>query len=198
MEGAAAALCMHCPHVGPWADSCSRPSKCKPPLPALRRARPLAHGALISAPPLLQIPDLAAFMHDYRMICPLAVQRIQRGLPATLEHADTGGVGGSGSLQVAADVADATAALINLSDVLALQQRAASELVPAVQSALGALNRARYITPGMTKREVLVGWATKLDGLRASDTVGEEDAQQMLMDVEGVHREFRDLLQTKR
>lgn len=137
-------------------------------------------------------------MDAYSMSCHRAALRIQRGLPATLEHADTSSSGGgSGSLQAARDVADATEALITLTDALALQQRAVHELVPAVHGALGALNRARYVTPGMTKREVLVAWATKLDGLRASDAVGEEDAQQMLMDVESVHREFRDLLQTR-
>lgn len=137
-------------------------------------------------------------METYSMSCHRAALRLQRGLPATMEHADTGprpGGPSSDPLQAVRDVADCTECLITLMDAVRIDQRAADELTAPAQNAVVALNRVQYLTPQLkTKRELMVGWLSKLQGMRAAQRLGDDEARQLLMDTEQTYSDFKQML----
>jgi hypothetical protein len=157
-------------------------------------------------PAFPQAPSLSAFMATYGETCRRGVQRLETGLPATVEHAGPGG-GGAGPLgggggagggsNSALDASECTETLISLMDALNLNMKAADELITPVGDAVRALNRWHAGTP-LRRREAMVAWAGRLGAMRATELLGEEDRRQLQMDTEEVYREFKAALAAAR
>ncbi|CAO1620893.1 unnamed protein product [Parajaminaea phylloscopi] len=162
-------------------------------------------------PPLFA--DIEEFMAHWGLDLPLTSHRISLGIPATLEHPGGGtssphsgmggsGMGGGGSDR-AKNVAETTQAFITLMDALKLNLRAKDQLHPLLGEAVSCWNRSGGWGGNAStsadeamggRREKLVGWLIQLNQLKASDEIDEDQARQMLFDVEGAYQAwFRSL-----
>jgi hypothetical protein len=64
---------------------------CSPPARSTTTVGASPAVGLTDSSVLLQVPDVRAFMRHYNMDCPAAVNRlIVSGIPATIEHGNTG------------------------------------------------------------------------------------------------------------
>mmetsp|Transcript_30035 Transcript_30035/g.36983 ORF Transcript_30035/g.36983 Transcript_30035/m.36983 type:complete len:189 (+) Transcript_30035:641-1207(+) len=83
--------------------------------------------------------DTLDFINEYKMDCPLAVERLlTAGVPATVMHA-TGRASKDKTAAVIA--AEATQEFITAMDVLRLDQRAVDEVQPVISSLLNSLHK---------------------------------------------------------
>ncbi|PWN25231.1 vacuolar protein sorting-associated, partial [Jaminaea rosea] len=145
------------------------------------------------------VADVDEFMAVWGLNLPLTSHRLSLGIPATLEHP---GGGGGGGADRAKNVAETTQAFITLMDALKLNLRAKDQLHPLLGEAVSCWNRlgggggqGSGDDSGLGgRREKLVGWLITLNQLRASDEIDEDQARQMLFDVEGAYQAwFRSL-----
>ena len=143
----------------------------------------------------LVFPDIARFADTYKISCPRALIRCERGLPATLEHGDGGA--GLGDRLALKHVNEATEALISLLDVLRMELRGVEELNDPVQHTVSALRTADYLVPRFAGRDTLVRWSIKLGGMRAVESLEKEDVRQLLLDTESAYREFKEKVGTQ-
>lgn len=135
------------------------------------------------------------------MSCHRAVIRLQRGIPATLEHADGGvspaGAGGITDSQRKSvrDVTEATEAIISLLDQLKLTTTQGplevDALTDPLNHTLNCLRNLIYLMPQLEGRDTLVKWSGKLSGMRAIDVLNEADQRQLILDTESLYREFK-------
>ncbi|PWO00960.1 ESCRT-1 complex, Vps28 subunit [Tilletiopsis washingtonensis] len=127
------------------------------------------------------VGGLEGFMKRYKMHHPAALHRISVGIPATLEHNSHAATSGNERAQ---SVAETTQAFITFMDALKLKLRAKDQLHPLLGDLMGAYGKAGGAGEGRGK---LVGWLIKLNQLAAADEINEEDARQMLFDVEAAY-----------
>lgn len=99
------------------------------------------------------------------------------------------------------NIAETTQAFITLMDALKLNLRAKDQLHPLLGEAVGCWNRSgggggEETVDGEQggRRGKLIGWLITLNQLKASDEIDEDQARQMLFDVEGAYQAwFRSL-----
>jgi ESCRT-I complex subunit VPS28 len=139
-------------------------------------------------------PDMRTFMEAHRMTCERAANRLQRGVPATLEHGDD--MTRDDSRRVAADSSACTEAFITLGDLLTMHADgvAVDDLTDPLQVLIGRLNRAQYFVPQLEAKQKLLQWSAKLVGMRAADVVGPGDVRQLRLDVNNGYQEFLDAM----
>jgi ESCRT-I complex subunit VPS28 len=141
-------------------------------------------------------PNVTQFTETYNMLCHRALTRLTRGVPATLEHGDSGLPAATSDRRPAKDATAVAEALIGLGDVLRLNQNHADDLRAYVEDALTALNVAQYLVPKLDGKEKLVTWAAKIRGMHAIEQLDDADMRQFAMDVENLYREFKIQLPT--
>lgn len=124
------------------------------------------------------------------MGCKLAVIRLQRGLPATLEHFDGGA--NAADRRSARDVTDATEAIISLMNNLALERRIeVDEIKDPLMYALNSLRKVDYLVPKLEGRDKLVSWSAKISGMKVVDALNDAERREFLSDVNSTYREFK-------
>ena len=130
------------------------------------------------------------FIRTYKMDCPAAQERLLvSGVPATVLHAQKS----SGESVVVA--AEATQWFISAMDALRLDQRAVDEVQPAISDLVKTLNKCESITPGFDKSK-LSDWLVKLNGMRASEELSDDEVRQLLMDLDSSYANFKSALST--
>lgn len=113
-----------------------------------------------------------------------------RGIPATLEHFD--GAAGPTDRRPAADVQNATEAIINFLDALRMDVAPEVErLTDPLFHTLNCLTKVDYLVPNLKEREKLVKWSATMSAMRAVDLLDEDQRRQMMLDTESVYREFK-------
>lgn len=137
-------------------------------------------------------PNISKFAEAYQMHCPGALNRLVRGVPATLEHGDVGG--GPDFRKTAQHTQELTAAFIGLLDTLRLQVREADQLNFPANALLNALNKGDYLAPNLPGREKIVAWVGKIENMRAAEKLTEEEARQMISDVDRAYAYFESCL----
>jgi hypothetical protein len=124
------------------------------------------------------------------MSCKLAVIRLQRGLPATLEHFDGGA--NLADRRSARDVTEATEAMISLMNGLQLGGQVEIEAIKdPLMFALNSLRKVDYLVPNLKGKEKMVQWSAKISGMRVVDALSDSDRREFLSDVNGVYGAFK-------
>ncbi|CAO1639075.1 unnamed protein product [Sympodiomycopsis kandeliae] len=145
------------------------------------------------------VNGLDDFMKLWGLELPLTAHRLQLGIPATLEHLNNSN--GNGGTDTGKNVAETTQAFITLMDALKLKLRAKDQLHPLLGEAVSCWNRSgggggqQDNGDGQgEKRAKLVGWLITLNKMNVSDEIDDDQARQMLFDVEGAYQAwFRSL-----
>lgn len=136
-----------------------------------------------------QVKEVDQFMKEYSLSCPAAVNRlITIGVPATIEHAITRRAEEDGKAS-AQHVAECVQNFITLMDSLKLNLVAVDQLHPLLSDMLTTLNQFSGTTFEESKNKVKT-WLVKLNMMRASDELKEDDIRQLLFDLEGAHHSF--------
>lgn len=126
------------------------------------------------------------FMRDYRMDCPRAQERLLRcGVPATVLHKSTA----SDGAETAVRVAECVQHFITAMDALKLEQRAVDEVQPLVADLMNSLTRVPNARLEATQ-EKLGNWLVILNKMRAADEIDEDQARQLLFDLDAAYSDF--------
>jgi ESCRT-I complex subunit VPS28 len=131
------------------------------------------------------VPDVEKFMRDYNLSCPAAVTRLLKiGVPATTEHA------GHDASKSAKYVAESVQHFITLIDALRLSMRAVDGLHPLLADLIQSLKNVSSLPPGFEGTAKVMKWLIDLNKMKASDEITEEEARQMMFDLDQAHNEF--------
>jgi hypothetical protein len=124
------------------------------------------------------------------MSCKLAVIRLQRGLPATLEHFDGGA--NAADRQTARAVTEATEAMISLMNNLQLGGQVEVEAIKdPLMYALNSLRNVDRLVPKLKGREKMNEWSAKIAGMRVVDALSDAERREFFSDVNAVYGEFK-------
>ncbi|KAI8146541.1 vacuolar protein sorting-associated [Fennellomyces sp. T-0311] len=137
------------------------------------------------------VTNLETFMNDYKLTCPAAVNRFKIGVPATYEHAvgDKQDVGKSAKY-----IAETVLHFITAMDTLRLNRYAVDDLHPILADLIQSLNNVPGLPADFEGRNKVRQWLITLNAMKASDEITEEQARQMLFEMEQSHTEFYRLL----
>ncbi|XP_065061794.1 vacuolar protein sorting-associated protein 28 homolog [Rhopilema esculentum] len=133
-----------------------------------------------------RFPTVEAFTLEYRLDCPAALERIREDRPITIKD-DKGSTSKS--------IADIVSLFITVMDKLRLQIRAMDEIHPDMRELLETMNRLSILPEEFEGRIKVQTWLTTLADMRASDELTEEQARQMIFDLEQSYNAFNRLLQ---
>ena len=144
------------------------------------------------------MPDLYAFFDAYGARVPSARRRLDVGVPATLEHHTSSGRGGrghnNGYENEARYVAEATHCFITVLDTLKLDMRAKDQVAPALGDLLVALHKVTRVPKDFAGTTCVRKWMSKLDTMRASESLNEDEVRELLYEVENAYSEFMRIL----
>ncbi|KZS94828.1 vacuolar protein sorting-associated protein 28 [Sistotremastrum niveocremeum HHB9708] len=129
------------------------------------------------------VSDVETFMTRYRMDHPAALHRLKVGVPATVEHSTEAGA------ETGKWIAETTQAFITFMDALKLNLRAKDQLHPILQDLMTGYARFKG-SKDLEGRSKIVAWLITLNGMKASDEITEEQARQLLFDVDHAYAEF--------
>ncbi|ORY99182.1 vacuolar protein sorting-associated [Syncephalastrum racemosum] len=139
------------------------------------------------------VTNLETFMDDYKLTCPAAVNRFKIGVPATYEHA----VGDNTKQDMgksAKYIAETVLHFITLMDTLRLNRYAVDELHPILADLIQSLNNVPGLPADFEGKAKVRQWLITLHSMKASDQITEEQARQMLFEMDQSHTEFYRLL----
>ncbi|KAF9524409.1 vacuolar protein sorting-associated protein 28 [Crepidotus variabilis] len=129
------------------------------------------------------VPSIEEFMKRYRMDHQAALHRINVGVPATVEHSSEAGP------ETGKRIAETTQSFITFMDGLRLKMRAKDQLHPMLQELVTGYARFKG-SKEWEGRSRMVSWLITLNGMKASEELSEEQARQLIFDVEHAYAEF--------
>lgn len=134
-----------------------------------------------------KVPNVDKFMEQFRMQCAMAPNRIKKGIPATLEHAQPA---------IAKDrpdilaVAETTGFFITAKDSLHLNMKAVDQLCPTLSDLLQSMARVAALPANFPPRDKIKDWHQKLFEQPASYELSEEEVRQLAFDLDAAYNEF--------
>lgn len=134
------------------------------------------------------IKDTHAFIQEHHMHCPAAEQRLLvDGVPSTVVHAQC-----RGSSQDTVLVSEATQLFITALDALKLDQRAVDDIQPLMSDLCKALSRMDSVMGkgGFVDKAKVTSWLRTLNSMRAIDELDEDQARQLVFDLERCYEAF--------
>ncbi|QRV75147.1 vacuolar protein sorting-associated protein 28 [Ceratobasidium sp. AG-Ba] len=131
------------------------------------------------------VPSVEEFMKRYNMDHPAALHRIQVGVPATIEHSSEQ----TGSAETAKWVAETTQSFITFMDALNLRLRAKDQLHPRLQELMTGYAKFKD-SARWEGRGKIVSWLITLNAMKASDEITDDQARQLLFDIDNAYHEF--------
>lgn len=131
------------------------------------------------------VTDLDRFVAEHRINCSLALQRIRVGMPATSEHGTS-----KVNLRQTKIVAETTQHFITLLDSLKLNMTAVDELSPLLVELFVSLRLVESLPKDDEAIVKIQRWREKLEPMKASDSLSEEDARQLAFEVESAYNSF--------
>ena len=75
-------------------------------------------------------------------------------------------------------------------DALKLEQRAVDEVQPLISELMNSLTKVPGITISFDGYQKISSWLTRLNQLRASEELSDDDARQLVFDLESAYNEF--------
>lgn len=131
------------------------------------------------------LQEVEAFIAQYRLDCPRAVERLVRiGAPATVLHNTTNRKADS------ANVAQTVQSFITLMDVLKLNIRAVDEIQPLICDMMASLTMVSGLPPDFEGRNKMETWLRTLNTMRASDELDDEQVRQLSYDLDRAYASF--------
>lgn len=138
------------------------------------------------------IKDASDFIEQFSIQCPRAKDRLIRyGVPSTVLHAS------HDDHDAAYASAEATAAFVSLMDSIRLEQRAVDEIKPLVIQLLTCLGKVPLIPSNFEGTVKMTLWLEKLHKMEAVDEISENDARQLLMELESSYVAYLECLKQK-
>jgi len=138
------------------------------------------------------VPDVSHFMATYAMHCASARHRLQVGLPATIEHRVNNPSDRSSSSAVS--VAECVHHYIGAMDTIKLNMVAKDQVAPCLSDLLVSLYKVPQLPTDFKGKAVAQQWLERLEKMRASDELGDDEVRQLLFDVENSYNAFMQLL----
>ncbi|ORX52973.1 ESCRT-1 complex, Vps28 subunit [Piromyces finnis] len=126
------------------------------------------------------------FMNEYKLNCPLAVNRLKVGVPATVEH----GVDNKNNKEDGKYIAKTVQNFINLMDNLELKVKTVEVLHPLLVELIQNINK---ITPSAETnecKEKVKNWLIALNKMKVSDELNDEQVKQLHFDLENGYNLF--------
>lgn len=129
--------------------------------------------------------DLARFAEEYRLDCKVAVDRLNKGYPATTEHAVT-----HSDTPATKNVAETVQHFITAMDSVKLNLVSVDAIHPLLNDVAESLNKNTFLPPDFDGKTKMKNWLTILNKMRASDELNEEQVRQLLFDLESSYNAF--------
>jgi len=127
------------------------------------------------------VPDIRAFMKEYRLDCKAAVKRLlEEGIPLSTARPD----------DTARTVAETVQFFITTMDSLKLNLTAVDQIHPLLTDLLESLCKISTLGPDWEGKLKIQSWLTQMHKMRASDSLSEEQIRQMLFDLESAYNKF--------
>lgn len=131
------------------------------------------------------IKNATEFMETYQISYPRATERlIKYGVPSTVIHS-THDDQGTAYLS-----AQATQAFITLMDAIRLDQRAVDDIKPLIIALCSALGKVPSLPAQFEGSVKMSLWLQKLNMMRAVDEISDDDARQLLMELDSSYAAF--------
>lgn len=155
------------------------------------------------------IANADQFFQEYQIDCPRAYERlvvsgmlssifyinnklklykscfiVAIGVPATVMHPT------SDTRADTVIVAETVQAFITTMDALELGQRAVDEIHPQFSDLVAALARVRTLPADFEGLEKMKNWLQRLNAMRAADNIDDNDARQLLFDIQSTYAAF--------
>lgn len=124
------------------------------------------------------------------MHCVSARHRLQVGFPATIEHR----VNRPGDSSSAVNVAECVHHYIGAMDTLKLNMAAKDQIAPCLSDLIISLYKVPQLPAEFAGKICVRRWIERLDSMRASDELGEDEVRQLLYDIENSYNVFMQLL----
>ena len=136
------------------------------------------------------VPDVQHFMSTYSMHCASARHRLQVGIPATIEHR----VNRHGDSSTAVSVAECVHHYIGTMDTLKLNMAAKDQIAPCLSDLSVSLYKVPQLPAEFAGKLCVRRWMERLEKMRASDELSENEVRQLLFDMENSYNSFMRLL----
>ncbi|KAG9394674.1 Vacuolar protein sorting-associated, VPS28 [Carpediemonas membranifera] len=136
-------------------------------------------------------PDHERFAGDFSLQCPSALARIREGVPATSQN----GVSLSGPSQIIA-ANKVTEKFITLMDQLHMNYRTKQDLAIGVESTYEAMIDLALLPVDFSGKVEFQKWINTFNMMRATDSLSEEQAGELLFACEHTYQKIKDLLQS--
>lgn len=132
-----------------------------------------------------QMESLEQFLLQFQVVdCPRALERIRIGAPQGSAAGTQNAASNSKSTIQA--VKDLTELFIYCSNLISLNHRAVDELLPQLEALVKTIDKAKLLLgvslPG-NEELALQQWVKRMQAMRASDEIDEEQARQLLFDL---------------
>ena len=124
------------------------------------------------------------FMELYQMDCPLAKERLDKGVPES-------GRGDRDDTGHAVTVAETVQHFITAMDAVKLDQRAVDDLQPLLSDLLDVLTRLPDTPNDFEPNRKVQGWLQTLNNMHAVEEINDADARQLYLDLDSAYGEFK-------
>lgn len=132
--------------------------------------------------------DVEAFAKKYRLHCPAALERIHEGRPITVKD-DKG--------NLLKNIAVIVEVFITFFDQLKLNVRAVDELFPNLNELYTSINAMSSLPEDFDGRAKVKAWHDRLSTMSASEEITDEEARQMIFELEAAYASFIKFLHTQ-
>mmetsp|Transcript_37832 Transcript_37832/g.45608 ORF Transcript_37832/g.45608 Transcript_37832/m.45608 type:complete len:223 (-) Transcript_37832:606-1274(-) len=138
------------------------------------------------------------FIVEYNIDSPAAVNRLLvSGVPATVQHGTPSRPEAGESHQPrnsAVAVAETVQHFITTMDSLNLKMVATDQIYPLLNDLMQSLNKLSDLPPEFEGKVKVKEWMSRLDKMRASDELSEEQVRQLLFDLESSYNAVLNIL----
>jgi ESCRT-I complex subunit VPS28 len=132
-----------------------------------------------------EFPTVDAFVRQYRLNCPAALERIKEDRPITIKD-DKG--------NTSKCIADIVSLFITIMDKLRLDIKAMDDLHPELRDLVDTMNRLSILPSDFEGKQKVAEWLNTLNNMQASDELSESQIRQLLFDLESSYAAFNKLL----
>ncbi|KAI4198721.1 MAG: hypothetical protein LQ350_005105 [Teloschistes chrysophthalmus] len=142
-----------------------------------------------------EFADLETFKSKWDIECPRATERLRVNLPATIAEPTATHSGTSNNAPQSRPSASgsqillATENFITFLDALRLNMLSKDSLHPLLSEVIQSVNQ--VTTVDFENRGKIISWLIRLNGMKATEELGEEEARQLTFDMEGAYAGFK-------
>ncbi|KAI4171365.1 MAG: hypothetical protein LQ343_004321 [Gyalolechia ehrenbergii] len=139
--------------------------------------------------------DLETFKSKWEIECPRATERLRVNLPATIAEPSASHAGTSSNAPhsrtsaTGSQILLATENFITFLDALRLNMLSKDSLHPLLSEVIQSVNQ--VTTADFDNRGKIISWLIRLNGMKATEELGEEEARQLAFDMEGAYAGFK-------